>query len=122
MEAGLHYGLNVIQANIEDNPDNVTRFAILGHQSKPPTGNDKTSLMFQIPHRSGALAEAMMLFSRYSLNMTWIESFPIPGNSNEYLFFIEFEGHQDDRDVGSVLRLLAQQTLRLEILGSYPKG
>jgi chorismate mutase/prephenate dehydratase len=122
IEAGLHYGLNVIQANIEDNPHNVTRFAVLGNQTTTPTGFDKTSIMFQIPHRSGALADAMLLLSRHGLNMTWIESFPIAGNSQEYLFFIEFEGHQDDRNVAATLRRLAEQTLRLDVLGSYPRG
>jgi chorismate mutase / prephenate dehydratase len=122
MEAGIHYGLEIIQANIEDNPDNLTRFAILGDRPCEPTGHDKTSIMFQIPHRSGMLAEAMQIFRRDQLNLTWIESFPIPGNSSEYLFFIEFEGHREDRIVVSALNKLAQHTLRLDILGSYPRG
>lgn len=122
MEAGMHYGLNVIQKNIEDNPNNLTRFAIIGHRTPERTGNDKTSLMFQIPHQSGALANAMQLFSKAKLNMTWIESFPIPGNSSEYLFFIEFEGHRTDKNVASALAALAKQTIRLNVLGSYPRG
>ena len=121
-EAGVHYGLNVIQKNIEDNPNNLTRFAIIGHQSPARTGQDKTSLMFQIPHLSGALAKAMQTFSKAKLNMTWIESFPIPGNSSEYLFFIEFEGHQQDKSVASAIASLGEQTIRLEVLGSYPRG
>jgi chorismate mutase / prephenate dehydratase len=122
VEAGTHYGLNVIQADIEDNRDNITRFAILGNQKPARTGNDKTSIMMQIPHRSGALAEAMQLLSSNRVNLTWIESFPIPGNNNEYLFFIEIEGHQEDPNVANGLEHLSKHTLRLEILGSYPRG
>ncbi len=122
MEAGLHYGLNVIQAEIEDNRHNVTRFAILGNDKPTRTGNDKTSIMMQIPHRSGALAEALQLFSNNRMNLTWIESFPIPGNSNEYIFFIEVEGHQEDKNVANGLSQLSKHTLVLEILGSYPRG
>lgn len=122
LEAGMHYGLELIQANIEDNTDNVTRFAVLGQDETQPTGKDKTSIMFQIPHRSGALAEAMRIFSELGLNMTWIESFPIPGNRQEYLFFIEFEGHREEPVARRALETLSQQTLRLEVLGSYPRG
>jgi chorismate mutase/prephenate dehydratase len=122
IEAGMHYGLNVIQKNIEDNSNNLTRFAIIGNRAPAPTGNDKTSIMFQVPHQSGALAKAMQTFSKAKLNMTWIESFPIPGNSNEYLFFIEFEGHRSEKAAAAAIAALGKQTLRLEILGSYPRG
>ena len=121
-EAGIHYGLNVIQKNIEDNPNNSTRFAVLGHLDPMPTGEDKTSLMFQIPHHSGALAKAMQTFSKAKLNMTWIESFPIPGNSKEYLFYVEFEGHKSEKSAATAIAELGKQTLRLDVLGSYPRG
>ncbi len=122
IEAGLHYGLNVVQANIEDNPHNLTRFAVLGHQSTSPTGSDKTTIIFQVPHCSGALARAMQVFSDAGLNLTWIESFPIPGKANEYVFFVEFEGHQAEPAVGRAVDTLGQQALRLQVLGSYPRG
>ena len=121
-EAGKHYGLNIIADCIEDNSDNTTRFAVLGNQSPKRTGKDKTSIMFQIPHQSGALADAMQLFSKSKLNMTWIESFPIPGNAVEYLFFIELEGHSGDKSVATAIAALSKQTLRLEMLGSYPRA
>ena len=60
------------------------------------TGNDKTALMFEIAHQPGALADAMAIFKRNRLNMTWIESFPIPGHRGRYLFFVEFVGHQSE--------------------------
>ncbi len=131
-EAGTHYGLNIVADCIEDNPNNSTRFAVLSNPDfddqlvdrKVPlrTGKDKTSVMFQIPHQSGALADAMQIFSKAKLNMTWIESFPIPGNASEYLFFIELEGHQADKSVAAALAALSKKTLRLELLGSYPRA
>ncbi len=78
--------------------------------------------MFQIPHRSGALADAMTTFQKYSINLTWIESFPIRGNPNEYLFFVELEGHRDNKNVADAIKELASHTIRLECLGSYPKA
>ena len=83
--------------NIEDNPDNITRFAVISTDNVADrTGNDKTALMFEIAHQPGALADAMAIFKRNRLNMTWIESFPIPGSRGRYLFFVEFVGHQDE--------------------------
>ena len=65
-------------------------------QRRNRTGNDKTALMFEIAHQPGALADAMAIFKRNRLNMTWIESFPIPGHRGRYLFFVEFVGHQSE--------------------------
>lgn len=120
-EAGVHHGLHVIDANIEDNANNVTRFVILGGSPAEPTGKDKTAIMFQVPHQPGALADAMLVFRKSKLNLTWIESFPIEGSRSEYLFFIELEGHQERPAIRQALRQLKKQALRLEILGSYPK-
>lgn len=121
-EAGVHFGLNITARNIEDSHNNITRFAVIGRGTPEPTGNDKTSLMFQIPHRAGALADVMQTFQRYNINLTWIESFPIRGNPNEYLFFIELEGHRNNSAVGAAIKDLSSHTLRLDCLGSYPKA
>ena len=83
------------------------------------TGNDKTALMFEIAHQPGALADAMAIFKRNRLNMTWIESFPIPGRRGRYLFFVEFVGHQSELRARRAIAALAKKALRLEILGSY---
>ncbi|MCA9269129.1 MAG: prephenate dehydratase, partial [Planctomycetales bacterium] len=120
-QAGVNYGLDVVAANIEDNKNNVTRFAVIGHDAQPRTRNDKTALMFQVEHKPGALADAMTLFKRSRLNLTWIESFPIPGVASEYLFFIELEGHELDTRVKRAIEALAKKAVRLEILGSYAK-
>jgi chorismate mutase/prephenate dehydratase len=122
LEAGTHYGLTVIDGNIEDNKNNVTRFAVIGGEMAHRTGRDKTALMFEIPHKPGSLADAMLVFKRGRLNLTWIESFPMPGSKNEYLFFVELEGHQTDSRVKRALEALRRKTARLELLGSYPRA
>lgn len=121
-EAGIHHGLQVIDENIEDNSCNITRFAVIGNRDSVPTGRDKTSLMFQLNHQPGALAAATIAFQRANVNLTWIESFPLPNCPNEYLFFVELEGHQNEASVADALSELGQQTRRLEVLGSYPRA
>jgi chorismate mutase/prephenate dehydratase len=122
IEAARQYQLDVIDSSIEDNPNNVTRFAVLGRNWSPRSGNDTTAILFQVPHRPGVLADAMMLFKDAGLNLTWIESFPLPQTTAEYLFFVEVAGHVTDPAVASTLEKLGKLTLRLEVLGSYPKA
>ena len=81
LQAGVRYGLDVLAENIEDNPFNTTRFAVIGDHPSPRTGNDRTAMLFQVEHRPGTLADAMVIFKRNKLNLTWIESFPLPGPS-----------------------------------------
>ncbi|MCA9132405.1 MAG: prephenate dehydratase, partial [Planctomycetales bacterium] len=122
VEAGIHHGLQVIDENIEDSSQNVTRFAVIGSRATQPSGADKTSLMFQLKHQPGALADAMLAFQKARVNLTWIESFPLPNCPNEYLFFVELEGHQAESAVSSAIEELRRHALRLEVLGSYPRG
>lgn len=119
-EAGVEYGLHVLAKHIEDNKRNVTRFAIIGTELASRTGNDKTSLMFELQHEPGALADAMVIFKRKGLNLTWIESFPKPNSPNEYLFFVELVGHPSDIKLRRAVDSLEKKTVRLEILGAYP--
>lgn len=119
-QAGVHYGLDVLAENIEDNRANTTRFAVIGDEICPRTGDDRTALMFQTEHRFGALADVLQVFKRNRLNLTWIESFPVPESARAYLFFVELEGHESDVRVRRALRLLKSKTLRLEVLGSFP--
>ncbi|MCA9130055.1 MAG: prephenate dehydratase [Planctomycetales bacterium] len=121
-EAGIHQGLRVIDENIEDNQQNVTRFVVIGNCRKPAQGTDKTSLMFQLSHKPGSLAAAMTAFQTAGINLTWIESFPLPNCPNEYLFFVELEGHRDEQHVSEAIAQLRILAVRLEVLGSYPKG
>jgi chorismate mutase/prephenate dehydratase len=121
-EAGVQYALEVLAANIEDNPGNLTRFAVISGADASSTGDDKTALMLELEHRPGALADAMAIFKRNRLNMTWIESFPIPGHAGRYLFFVECEGHRADLRVRRALSSLEKKATRLEILGSYARS
>ena len=118
--AGHALGLNLLAENIEDRPDNVTRFAVVGPLTNRRSGNDKTSLMFELPHRPGALADAMVVFKKNRLNLTWIESFPKPASPQEYVFFVEFLGHTSDPRTRRALRDLEPKTVRVTVLGSYP--
>lgn len=122
LEAGRQYELDLVDAKIEDNPNNVTRFAVLGTDLPEPTGQDKTSILFQLHHRPGALADAMGTFKRHSLNLTWIESFPAPESPSEYIFFVELSGHREQPTVAAALQELGDSAQRLTLLGSYPKA
>jgi len=122
LEAGIHHGCEIIDGNIEDNQHNITRFAIIGNRQCEPTGADKTSLMIQLKHQPGALANAMATFQNAEVNLTWIESFPLPERPNEYLFFIELDGHAATARVAAAIAQLRSHTERLDLLGSYPRG
>lgn len=119
--AGVNYGLNFAAENIEDNPRNVTRFAVIGNESGKKTGDDKTAIMFQTEHKPGALADAMNIFKRNRLNLTWIESFPVSGGDQEYLFFVEVEGHESEMKIRRAIAALEKKTIRFEVLGSFRK-
>jgi chorismate mutase/prephenate dehydratase len=121
-QAAINHGLQVLARNIEDNPDNVTRFAIIGDRAADRTGRDKTALVFEAPHKPGALADAMAIFKRQRLNLTWIESFPIPQARGRYLFFVEFQGHPSELRVKRAIASLEKKSLRLVILGSYAEA
>jgi chorismate mutase/prephenate dehydratase len=121
-QAGVHYGLDVLAENIEDNPANVTRFAIIGEESSPRTGHDKSAIMFEVEHKVGALADATTILKRNRLNMTWIESFPIPDRPGAYLFFVEVEGHESDSRFKRAMAALKRKAVRMEVLGSYPRS
>jgi chorismate mutase/prephenate dehydratase len=120
MQAAVHYGLDVLAENIEDNPSNSTRFAVIGGTAPPRTGNDRTAMLFQVEHRPGALADAMNIFKQHQVNLTWIESFPIPNSERAYLFFVEMEGHESDARLQRAVAALRRKALRLELLGSFP--
>lgn len=121
-QAAVEYDLQLIAENIEDNKNNVTRFAIIGEETTKPTGKDRTAMLLQIPHKPGSLADALAVFKRNKLNLTWIESFPLRGEETGYLFFLDFEGHVDDAKTKRTLEELQPMAVRLEVLGSYPRS
>jgi chorismate mutase/prephenate dehydratase len=124
--AGEAYGLKNLAENIEDQTNNLTRFAVIAEQSEGRTGRDKTTLMVRLAHESGALVQAIEPFKKNGVNLTWIESFPTsdssPNGDPTYLFFIDVDGHADDDPVKRALDSLRKRAERLEVLGSYPKG
>jgi chorismate mutase/prephenate dehydratase len=119
-QAAVRYGLRILFSDIEDFPFNETRFAIIGSQLPAKTGNDKTAVMFQVPHRPGALVDALSVFKQAKINLTWIESFPARSQKQEYVFFVDFEGHMDDPRVKKGLEALKRECDKVVVLGSFP--
>jgi chorismate mutase/prephenate dehydratase len=119
-QAAVTYGLRVLFENIEDSPYNETRFAVIGFQKSPRTGKDKTAAMFRIPHSPGSLVEALDVFKQSKINLTWIEAFPARTAGNEYIFFVDFDGHAEDTKVAKALKALQEQCEEVTVLGSYP--
>jgi chorismate mutase / prephenate dehydratase len=119
-EAAVQYGVRILFPNIEDSPHNETRFAVIGAHDSGRTGNDKTAVMFLIPHSPGSLADILNLFKQNKVNLTWIESFPYPSSKGEYVFFLECDGHQDDLKVKKTLAAVQSHSEKLYTLGSFP--
>jgi chorismate mutase/prephenate dehydratase len=119
-QAAVRYGLRILFADIEDFPHNETRFAVIGHQKSHRTGRDKTALMFRVPHNSGSLVSALDAFKQNKINLTWIESFPARTGKNEYVFFVDFEGHAEDAKVARALKALEDDCEEVVVLGSFP--
>jgi len=116
------YKLKVLAADIQDISGNATRFLVMGKLSTARTGDDKTSVVFSVKHRSGSLHDALGSLRKYNLNMTKIESRPNRLKAWEYLFFVDLEGHVEDPKVSKALLELDKHCLLLTILGSYPKA
>jgi chorismate mutase/prephenate dehydratase len=121
LAAELH-GLSIICPNIEDDPNNTTRFYVIGNESAKKTGDDKTALMLTVPHRTGALRDVLEIFARCGINLSWIEPHPSGAHNWEYEFFVDVEGHQDDDDVRAALAALRAGIPRMSVLGSYPRA
>ena len=116
------YGLKAVASHIEDQPNNYTRFLVLGRQAVEGTGRDKTSALFVISHAPGTLFRALQVFYEKGINLTRIESRPDKGKPWEYIFFIDFEGHAANSNVIEALDEMKRHVLFLRLLGSYPQG
>jgi len=116
------YKLKVIARDIEDSPHNITRFLVIGKTDVPQTGEDKTSVMFSIKDRVGALQDMLMPFKKYRINLTKIESRPSKKKAWDYYFFVDLQGHWDEPRVKKALLELENKCTFLKILGSYPVG
>ncbi len=116
------YGLQVLARNIEDEPDNTTRFLVIGTQSPAPSGRDKTSLLVSTHNRPGALYELLSPFSENGVSMSRIESRPSRRGNWDYLFFVDIDGHAEDENVKRALTKLESGATMFRVLGSYPKA
>ncbi len=119
---GELYGLEVLAQNIEDNPNNTTRFLVIGDQVPKRTGNDKTSICFALKDRVGVLFDALLPFKEEGITLTMIESRPSRQQNWEYYFFIDLLGHIEDENVARALEKLYPLTQAMRVLGSYPRG
>lgn len=116
------YQLNMLVPNIEDNPDNTTRFLIIGKRETPPSGDDKTSLLISTPNRAGALLSILQPFAKNDISMNRIESRPSQRGTWDYVFFVDIDGHQDDEKIKQALDELGQVATMVNVLGSFPKA
>ncbi|MGE5616545.1 MAG: prephenate dehydratase [Bacillota bacterium] len=118
--AAEHYGLAILASNIEDEPNNTTRFLILGDYQPKPSGRDKTSLILSARNRAGAVYEMLTPFATRGVSMTKFESRPSKVAVWEYLFFVDIEGHRDDANVAAALEEVSKIAGFMKVLGSYP--
>lgn len=116
------YSLDILERNIEDEPDNATRFLVIGRTPVGPTGNDKTSLLLSTRNHPGALYSVLEPFARHGISMTKIESRPSRRVAWDYVFFIDVEGHREDPSLAEALEELERHVTMLKILGSYPRA
>ena len=114
------YDLPILRERIEDNPANSTRFLVIGRRPAPPTGRDKTSILFSMKNEPGVLYSILAPFAQRRLNLTKIESRPTKRRPWEYVNFVDFEGHRDTEVVRAVLAEVKERCQFLKVLGSYP--
>ena len=116
------YGLKILKSNIQDTDNNETRFVVLSNDFHKPTGRDKTSIIFSIyEDRPGGLYNILGIFEKNNINLTKIESRPSKKGLGKYLFFVDFNGHENDDVVQDILSEIEDNTYFLKVLGSYPE-
>lgn len=114
------WGLEVVHASIQDDPQNRTRFLAIGNLESLPSGNDKTSVILAVPNRAGAVHEMLAPFAQHGVSMTRLESRPARTGQWEYYFYIDLLGHKDDAAVQAAFAQLKEQVAFFKVLGSYP--
>ncbi|HUT58150.1 MAG TPA: prephenate dehydratase [Phycisphaerae bacterium] len=116
------YGLKVVFANIEDTPNNMTRFFVIGSTPVNRTGNDKTALLFTTAHRAGALVAVLNVFARHGISLTNIDTRPSMRRNWEYFFFVDAEGHCEDSNFAQALEEAGKHCGEMHVLGSFPRA
>ena len=122
LAAAERFAVPVLEKNIEDNPNNTTRFLILGRNPVPPSGKDKTALLLSTRNKSGALHQMLEPLSRHGISMTRIESRPSRQGVWDYVFFIEILGHREDDNMAQALAELEKEATLFKVLGSFPRA
>lgn len=120
--AAERYHLRVLEKDIQDNSANATRFLVLGRQCSPPTGHDRTSLMLSIADEVGALHRALAPMRRFKINMTKIESRPNKRKAWEYFFFVDCDGHLQEKKLAKAIAEIGKECNFVKVLGSYPNS
>ncbi len=115
------YGLEILEAGIQDSSNNITRFLVVGTESPGPTGRDRTAVMVSIKDRVGALHDMMGVFALAGVSLSHIQSRPSKRKAWDYLFFMEMQGHASDPNVKAALGELEQQSSMVKVLGSWPR-
>jgi len=116
------YGMEILAKEIEDTTNNFTRFFVLSKQDSPPSGNDKTSVVFSLKDRPGTLYDSLKEFAIRNINLTKIESRPTRQKPWEYNFYLDFAGHRGDKASKEALENLDRNSRFLKVLGSYPRA
>ena len=120
--AAEKYRVPIIERDIQDNSANATRFLVLGRKCPPATGRDRTSIMLSLRDEVGALHKSLAPFRRHRINMTKIESRPSKRKAWEYFFFVDCDGHMNDKKVAKAIQQLEDHCNFVKVLGSFPKS
>lgn len=118
--AGEQYHLGVVQAHIQDDPNNRTRFSVIGHLQTNPSGEDRTSLVLSVPNKAGAVYKLLAPLAKHGVSMTRFESRPARIGTWDYYFYVDIEGHVHDTAVANALEELKDNAAFFKVLGSYP--
>lgn len=119
LAANLH-GLKMLEESIQDSATNTTRFLIVGEKTCPPTGSDRTSILFSLKDKPGSLVSALHLFESQNINLSKIESRPSKNKDWEYIFYVDLAGHSENETISTALDSLEQHCSMVKVLGSYP--
>ncbi len=120
--AGEQYALGVVQAHIQDDPHNRTRFVVIGQHATTPSGKDRTSIVLAVPNKAGAVYNLLAPLAKHGVSMSRFESRPARTGAWEYYFYVDVEGHRQDAAVASALDELQNNAAFFKLLGSYPVG
>ena len=118
--ASQHYGLQVVSAHIQDEPQNRTRFAVIGRKETEPSGKDQTSLVLSVQNKAGAVYKMLAPLEKFGVSMTRFESRPAKTGAWEYYFFVDIEGHVKEEKIRLALAELKDSVAYFKVLGSYP--